>query len=135
MLEKSQIVVFNNKVGRVLTDGDKFRFLPAGYGRYYTSELPEITENIVIPATTEDKFRFITENFVWGKVIKIHTISDFQIIEADREGVTYFHVYIDFNDTNNSADTIDEAIITALVRKYDGINSQAACFISRILGI
>ena len=79
--------------------------------------------------------------FVWGKIIKHHEIGNFAITEyeeilnnkkTDKIG---FHIWINEKDMSISCNTLDEALIVALARKYDGTNSQAGHFICKILGL
>ena len=73
----------------------------------------------------------IRKDFTWGEIVKLHQISDFTIVEylegtyfdADRNriipcGKTRFHIYIDGEDTWQSADTLDSALIQAITKKH-----------------
>jgi hypothetical protein len=83
------------------------------------------------------------EMFCWGRVVAVHKVGDHEIIEyLDRKmdgcTITYeltdkhmFHV----NNVGQSCNTLDEALLTAIAVKYDGVNTQAHSFMSRAIGI
>ena len=88
------------------------------------------------------------ENFAWGKVVKVHSIGDIDIIEyfdRMRKGSTItkeidyntkcFHPYLKGKDTNNSYESLDQAIIGVLCTKYEGANSRADGYIFSMLGM
>ena len=80
--------------------------------------------------------------FPWGRVVAIHEIGDYRIIEhlepiVDGHRVTNrmsrrhgFHV----DGTAHGYPTLDAAIIGAIAYKYDGCNSQAAAFFLKMIG-
>jgi hypothetical protein len=85
-------------------------------------------------------------NFVWGDVRKVHDIAEYSIIEyidnsdidiytdtSDSESM--FHVYINGDDTNISYESLDEALLGCLERKYLGLNSNFTMLASRMLDI
>ena len=90
-MKSGDIVIYKDEVGTVVTDYDNrdiLRFLPCNYGRYYSSELDVITENDVREATHEEKLDLIKREYHWGKVIKIHCVGEYQIVEAIRDNET-----------------------------------------------
>lgn len=139
---KTNIIRYRGQIGTIVSDYDNReikKFLPMNYGSYYSTQLDTINTDHVTEASFEDKVKFIEEEFHWGKVIKTHTIGEFQIIEYEaifngkNEGIR-FHPYINFNDTNYSYYTLDEAIIGVIAYKHDGYNSQAAMFFTKMIG-
>lgn len=75
--------------------------------------------------------------FVWGKVIKVHTIGDLTIVEYENsfDNQVLFHAYYGDLDTHESFGTLDIAIVGALGYKYDGRNSQACRYFVRMIGM
>jgi len=94
------------------------------------------------------KYFEMLNDFPWGKIVKVHSIGDIDIIEyiegrrfnagrgkITEGGTTEFYPYIDGRDTNTSYLTLDRAIVGALGRKYDGANSQAADYFFKMVGM
>lgn len=138
ILNNSDIVVFNNQIGRVITNTqvpNETRFLPCDYGCYYINHLDIITPENTRPATQDEKLTLISKEYTWGDIINIHCISDFQIIEAIRkdDNETHFHAYHNYLDTCTSYRTLDEALIGVICKKYEGPNQRLSDYITRIL--
>lgn len=86
------------------------------------------------------------KKFVWGDVVKIHQIGDFDIVEYIRDttrafnadptdhGKTFYHAYIHQKDMSHSAYTLEEMLVTAIALKFDGANTHAADYFFRIVG-
>lgn len=73
-------------------------------------------------------------SFTWGVFIKIHFISNFQIVEyEDNKGETWFHFFVDENDAHKDSPTLKEAIVSAIAYEEGGPNSQAAKFFFRMI--
>ncbi len=94
------------------------------------------------------KLNEIKKKFVWGPIVDIHEIGDYQIIEYNPQifnkctgtgkydyNRTQFHPYINYNDTSHSYKTLDEALIGTIALKHDGLNSQAAYYFYKMIGI
>ena len=90
----------------------------------------------------------LVRRFPWGPVVAVHEVAEYQIVEYHPQifenscgtgrydyDSTMFHSYIDGVDTNCSYKTFDSAIIGAVARKHDGLNSQAAAYFERMIGI
>lgn len=88
------------------------------------------------------------KNFVWGPVKQEHEIGEYMIIEyyprIFKNGIntnkfetekTCFHAYLNNKDTNHSYHTLDEALIGVIALKYDGVNSRAAEYFSKMIGV
>jgi hypothetical protein len=75
------------------------------------------------------------KEFPWGQVLQIHSIGDFDIVEyiSTDNGNVYYSVYVDGTDGIGYADTLDEAILTALGYKYLDCNNQFASFARKML--
>lgn len=131
------IVVYNGKIGKVIKDVNGFRFKPMGYGRYYISDLDTIFDNSVREATNEEKIRLIKEEFVWGYIINIHCIGEYQIIEYESKTAPkhLWNTYINYADTNNSYTSLDSALIGCIGRKYEGANGKAAMYFEKMIGL
>lgn len=140
-MKYGDIVVYNGTVGKVVTDTTKkdetsFRFLPCKYGSYYPADLEEITEENTREATHEEKVMLISKEYVWGRVIKVHCIGDYQIIEAvDKKGEVHWHSYIDYDDTCTSYKSLDSALVGCIAIKHDGVNSRAAMYFCKMIDL
>ncbi len=118
------------QLGTIVTDHDdknKWRFLPVNHGRYYSSQLAEITAKDVRPATHEEKIIYYRREFSWGKVQKVHEIGNILIFEyIEKEGFrnegekaqTLFAGYVDLIDLHTTFHTLDQAIIGCMSYKY-----------------
>jgi len=134
-MEYGQIVNFNGVLGKVVTDEGKFYFNPANGGHYSCSRLEEITDETAIPATFQEKIRYIREDFPWGNIIEIHHIGEYQIIEHMDKGEVRFCPYINFSSCNSSHSSIDTALIGAITKNSIEANEAryATTFILRML--
>lgn len=141
-MKYGDIVKLNGKLGKLVTnkkDGvEHFYFHPIGYGNYYIDDLIEVTEETIVNANTEEKIKYIEDEFNWGNIIQtIHIpVSNIQIIEyMDRhsKNKVSYHVYIDFRDTNTSYETMDSALVGAIGYKYEGGNGKAAGYFMKMI--
>jgi hypothetical protein len=86
--------------------------------------------------------------YPWGLVITVHSIGEYDIIESypneykNGRGtgeIDYnhkqYHPYINGKDTNHSYYTLEGALIGAIAQKFDGLNSQAAMYFCKMVGI
>ena len=83
--------------------------------------------------------------FTWGKVIEIHEIGEYSIIEYysrdlngsgppyNYESIPSFHGYINGKSTSRSYGSLDEALVGVIGYKHDGSNSQAAMYFMRMI--
>lgn len=67
--------------------------------------------------------------FTWGKIIRIHDIGPYTIVEYTRKAISNpalnevrHHAYVDGEDTCNSAFSLDGALLIALGRKHCEVN-------------
>lgn len=89
--------------------------------------------------------RFVPgDKFTWGPVVRIHEIGEFQIIEYhpqifenncgtgmyEKEKVS-FHVH----GESVSYEILDQAIVGAICRKYDGRNTRADYYIFNMINM
>jgi hypothetical protein len=134
-----EIVKYNGSLGKLVTDDKKnFLFLPAGFGRYLYSQLDIVTENEISETTFDEKVKYIQLNFSWGEIINTHIIGEYVIFEHTYKGdhkEISFHPYINFKDTSHGYSTLDSAIVGAIAYKYDGANSMAAGYFSKMVGM
>lgn len=80
------------------------------------------------------------EIFLWGKIIQIHILGKYELIEChpwisrskyDKEKVN-FHGYIDGKDVSMYWNSLEEAIVGLIAYNRDGSNSQAAHFFMKM---
>lgn len=138
-MKSGDIVIYKDEVGTVVTDYDNrnvMRFLPCDYGTYYTSRLKAITENDVREAMHEEKLDLIRREYHWGKVVEIHCVGEYQIVEAIKDdGKVHYHGYINYKDTNTSYSSLDSALVGCIGRKHEGGNGKAAMYFYKMIGI
>jgi hypothetical protein len=98
--------------------------------------------------TLDDAKKYLASGFTWGEVKTVHVVGDYQIIEyhprktennrvlkdIDYEQVA-FHPYIDWKDTNRGFGTLEEAMVGVIALRFDGLNSQAAMYFSKMVGL
>lgn len=135
-----EIIKYKGKLGTIVDDYENKeikRFYPVKYGRYYSCDLEIIDNSLVQETTHEEKLEYIRQDYVWGEVVKIHCISDYQIIESidKQDKNTMYSCYVNYNSISTSSDTLDNAIIICMAKKYDGNNSQAAYYFSKMIGM
>ena len=133
------IVIYKDEVGTVITDYDNrevLRFLPCNYGMYSTSRLKAITDNDIREATHEEKLDLIRREYHWGKVLEIHCIGEYQIVEAIKDdGKIHYHGYINYKDANTSYSSLDSALVGCIGRKHEGGNGKAVMYFYKMIGI
>lgn len=138
-MKYGDIVVYNNEIGKVVTDSETntFRFLPCGHGSCYFSTLDIITEENTRKATHEEKIELITKEYTWGDVVNVHCIGEYQIVEAigKRDRKVQWHGYIDYCDTNRGYYSLDSALVGCIGIKYEGANGKAAMYFEKMVGI
>lgn len=103
-----------------------------------------MTTPMIFTNTTDlDLVRMQPNRFTWGKVEKIHDLGRYTFIEFTSrlqarnvtKGTTLspsveFHIYVDGRETNQSASTIEGAMLTAIsIAKVENPNTAAhLCF-------
>jgi len=87
------------------------------------------------------------KDFPWGKIVKIHEIGEYMILEYhpritvgcvvtnDLTDATEFHPYINGKDTNTSYKSLDHAMVGAIAIKHEGGNTRADVYFCRMIGI
>ncbi len=93
------------------------------------------------------------KSYTWGEILNVHRLGNYAVLEykathGSDTGEIYFHpiLWTDqykqyhndnfyWDDTNTSYPTLEEAIIGVIGRKFDGLNSQAAGYFSRMIGL
>lgn len=62
--------------------------------------------------------------FTWGKIVKIHNIGPYTIVEyTDKSTKAYhFHIYVDGKCTGTSTLTLDGALLSAIGRSNLEVN-------------
>lgn len=137
-MKSGDIVIYRGKVGTIVTDFENreiLRFLPCNYGTYSTSRLKAITEDDVREATHEEKLDLIEREYHWGRVVKIHCVGDYQIVEATKDQKIHYHGYINYEDTNTSYYSLDSALVGCIGRKHEGGNGKAAMYFCKMIGM
>ena len=137
-MKSGDIVIYKNEVGTVVTDYNNrnvMRFLPCNYGTYSTSRLNAITVDDIREATHEEKLDLIRREYQWGKVVKIHCVGEYQVVEATKDNETHWHGYINYEDTNTGYCSLESALVGCIGRKYEGGNGKAAMYFCKMIGI
>lgn len=80
----------------------------------------------------------LENKFTWGKIIKIHTIGNFQIVEYEdqEENKILYHVYVNFDDMNISYYDLESALIFAIAynkSKNHNTSNYATKFFMKML--
>lgn len=113
---------------------EKDLFYPAGYGQYYENELELLNEIEYKEGTKEDYMKYIIQDYIWGKIINVYSIGEYQILEViDNEGEKTYHSYINYESTSHCYNNLETAITGAIAYKYDGENSQANKFFWKMI--
>lgn len=88
--------------------------------------------------TDLETIRKYPRRFTWGKVVQIHDVGPYAIVESDNDKAERsFHVYVGGSDTHRSARSLDEALLTAIAhRAFENKNTagQATWAMARIIG-
>lgn len=136
-MKYEDIIKYENKIGRVVSDNNGvFRFLPHDKTPYSSSQLAIINEDFVETATHEEKLEFIKQYFRWGRVVTIHSVGEFQIIEyINNIGERRWHCYSDYIDLHRSYSSLDVALVGCIGIKHEGPNGNAAMYFSKMVGI
>ena len=134
-MKSGDIVVYRGNIGRVVASDKLFKFKPCNSGSCYYSELDTITENDIREATHEEKLQLIAVEYTWGKVVNIHCVGEYQIVEAIKDNETHWHGYIDYKDTNVSYSSLDSALVGCIGIKYEGGNGRAAMYFNKMVGM
>jgi len=83
--------------------------------------------------------------FTWGKLIGIHEIGEYSIVEYHPwvyfnqcgtnqvSDSTEYHCYVDGYDLSYSSDSLDSALATCIAYKHDGCASQAANYFMKMI--
>ncbi len=70
--------------------------------------------------------------YYWGRILAVHEISGFEIIEDDQG---HFHPYDQGRDSHHSYPSLDRALVAALAERYDpaGANTKADTYFWRAI--
>lgn len=92
--------------------------------------------------------KLLASCFIWGPVLDIHTIGEYQIVEYNppvfkncqatgeyKLEETNYSVYKNWTSLNVSEPTLDGALIIAIAQKHDGLNSKAGFYFKKMIGI
>lgn len=87
--------------------------------------------------------RVLEEKCVWGQPLQAIQIGNIDLVEIKwKPGIsnldyeknpTSWFIWVNGEDTGQSAETLDEAVIVALAHKYDQKYSGAPMFVKRLL--
>lgn len=92
------------------------------------------------------------KDFTWGKILKVHEIGEYEIIEYDEYLVEYakyssgqkinlsgnilYHPYLNGKDLCCGFETLDEAIVYSISQKYEkNPNCQSHIYFNRMIGL
>ena len=135
-MKENDIVIYKGQIGRIVTSDKKFKFKPCIItGNCYYSDLDTVTDDDVQETTHEEKIEYLKAVFVWGDVINVHCIGEYQIIEAEYNGEVDYYGYIDYNDTRFSYKSLDEALIGIISIKYEGRETTAPYYFAKMIGM
>jgi hypothetical protein len=136
-MKTGDIVIYKGMLGRVVKSNQLYKFHPVNYGRCYFDTLDTITEDMVREASHHEKVRLISEEFTWGRILDIHCVNNYQIIEYENKGTKeiLWHGYINYNDINISYQSLDSALIGCIGYKYEGGNGRAASYFEKMIGL
>lgn len=135
-MKENDIVIYKGQIGKIVTSDMKFKFKPCTIiGNCYYSDLDTVTDDDVKEATHEEKIEYLKAMFIWGDVINIHCIGEYQIIEAEYNGNIEYHGYINYNDMHFSYKSLDEALIGIIGIKYDGRETTAPYYFAKMVGM
>lgn len=91
--------------------------------------------------------------FPWGPIQRTHHIGRYDIVEYIRDnsklhflpeeeervrkehGATFYHAYVDGQDTSRSFHSLEAAIVDAIAHAHDGINTKAGTYFCRMIGL
>jgi hypothetical protein len=80
------------------------------------------------------------ERYVWGKIVKIHDIGEYSIIESintfgeQPTMETEYHPYINEKNCMHGFTSMDAALAHAIAYKHDGCNTRADRYFLRGIG-
>lgn len=127
-----------------------FRFFPRKDDFHYLySDEQEDDMTDLAPLPTPRLIAPDGRRFPWGPIQHIHRIGRYEVVEYLRDasnmhsddpdrtkhGTLHFHPFVDGIDTSRSYRTIEEAVVGAIAYAYDGVNSQAATYFSRMIAL
>lgn len=137
VMKENDIVVHKGQIGKIVTSDKKFKFKPCSITescRY--SELDTVTDDDDVQETThEEKIEYLKAAFVWGNVINVHCIGEYQIIEAEYNGEVEYYGYINYNDLHFTYKSLDAALIGIIGIKYDGRETTAPYYFAKMIGM
>lgn len=134
-MKSGDIVVYSGNIGRVVVSDKLFKFKPCNSGSCYYSELDTIIESDIREATQEEKLQLIASEYTWGKVVNIHCVGEYQIVESIKDNEIHWHGYIDYKDTHVSYSSLDSALVGCIGIKYEGGNGRAAMYFNKMVGM
>jgi len=122
-----------------------------------TEQLPRLdvpTNPLALATSAAAPRRANIHPFTWGKVVDSHEIGPYQIVEyhpyksgaapvdergrrlpREVEAQTMFHVYFDGEDTNQSTQTLEGAMLVAISHKKLGRHAPGLAMLCRALKI
>lgn len=79
------------------------------------------------------KSKLLYEKYTWGKLVEVHEINNYLIVEYENEyeGINSFHPYVNGYDTHCNFSSLDYALIHAIA--YNKGHSRASEFIINML--
>lgn len=121
-------------IGKVFTRDNVEIFVPANERSYSESQIEELQKLTYTEGTEQDYISYIEQDFHFGKVIKTHTIGEYQIIEyINDDGEVRFTAYINYKEMCKAFPSLDETLTDVICYKYDGANSQANDYLWKMI--
>ena len=135
-MKENDIVIYKEQIGKIVTSDKKFKFKPCTItGSCYYSDLDTVTDDDVQETTHEEKIEYLKAVFIWGDVIHVHCIGEYQIIEAEYKGNIEYHGYINYKDLHFTYKSLDAALIGIIGIKYDGKETTAPYYFAKMIGM
>lgn len=79
--------------------------------------------------------RSLPRAFAWGPISTIYEVGPYTIAKyTSNKGGTFFHTWVDEEDTQQSYESLDAALVGAIAYRHEGPNSQAAGYFMRMIG-
>lgn len=75
-------------------------------------------------------------NKYWlGPITKIHEIGEYAFVEYNdaEDGEQRYSIFVNGENTNNSTNSLDHAMVLAIAYKHDGCNTRADSYFMKMI--
>ena len=128
------IVIYNGKIGKYFEFNGHRRFVAAGADS--TLSLFELSDtDEVYPTNIGEQQLFLISSFKYGKVIRFHTLGNFQFIEAIVNQEIRFYIFKNYSFTYFYAKSLAVASLSLLCMQSNNIDEdmESVKYICRML--